>query len=67
MEKHLSEWHVFDASDRTTYPRADARIQVRFDDGKFEEGDSRMFFPVGKLLPCSSISAWRYIKAAGLR
>jgi hypothetical protein len=59
---HVSDWHVFDPSDRGTYPREKAPVQVRFDDGKLEEGDSRMFFPQTKLLPCSSIIAWRYVE-----
>jgi hypothetical protein len=64
---HLSDWHLFYASDRKTYPKVNAPVQVRFDDGKFEEGASRMFFPLATLLPCSSISAWRYIKSVAQR
>ena len=64
---HLSDWHVFDSSDRKTYPAVDAPVQVRFDDGNFEEGASRMFFPQTKMLPCSSINAWRYIKGFAQR
>ena len=59
---HLSDWHVFDPSDKNTYPEENSPVQIKFDDGKFEEGESRMFFPKVKLLPGSSISAWRYIK-----
>jgi len=44
-----------------------APVQVRFVDGKFEEGQSRMFFPRVDLLPCSSITAWRYIKGVAQR
>jgi hypothetical protein len=58
----LSEWHVFNPCDRKTYPKVAAPIQVRFDDGQTEEGDSEKYFPRGKLLASSSISAWRYIK-----
>lgn len=54
MEKHLSDWHVFNPSGRKSYPKVDAPVQVRFDDGRCEEGDSWMFFPIDKLLPCSS-------------
>jgi hypothetical protein len=64
---HLSDWRVFDPTDRKTYPAMDAPVQVKFDDGKFEEGASRMFFPQTKLLPGSSINAWRYIKGAAQR
>jgi hypothetical protein len=59
---HLSDWNPFHPSDRKSYPRVAATVQVRFDDGMIEEGDSRMFFPAGTLLPCSSIIAWRYIQ-----
>jgi hypothetical protein len=62
MMAHLSDWHRFNPSDRKTYPKVKAPVQVRFDDGKFEEGDSRTFFPKTKLLPSSSIDGWRYIK-----
>jgi hypothetical protein len=59
---HVSDWRVFNPCDKRTYPKLKAPVQVRFDDGKLEEGDSRMFFPQTALLPCSSIKAWRYIK-----
>ena len=58
----VSHWHTFNPSDRKTYPKVESPVQVRFDDGRCEEGDSRTFFPVAMLLPCSSIHAWRYIK-----
>jgi hypothetical protein len=64
---HLSDWHMFDPTDRRTYPTVDASVQVKFDDGKYEEGGSRMFFPQVKLLPCSSINAWRYLKGVAQR
>jgi hypothetical protein len=59
---HLSNWHVFDPTDRKTYPKVAAPVQVRFEDGRLEEGDSRMFFPRVEPLPSSSIIGWRYIK-----
>jgi hypothetical protein len=64
MMVHLSDWHRFNPSDRKTYPKVKAPVQVRFADETFEEGDSRMFFPQTRLLPSSSIHAWRYIKIA---
>jgi hypothetical protein len=64
---HLSDWHVFDSTDRRTYPKVDALVQVRFDDGGLREGDSRTFFPRTELLPTSSIVGWRYIKGVPLR
>jgi hypothetical protein len=63
----LSDWHRFDPSDRGTYPKEKALVQVRFDDGKLEEGGSRIFFPLTQLLPCSSINAWRYVKGDSQR
>jgi hypothetical protein len=59
---HISEWHVFDPSDRSTYPKVSALVQVRFADGGLQEGGSRTFFPVTKVLPNSSITAWRHIQ-----
>ena len=61
---HLGDWHVFDPTDRKTYPKVNSPVQVKFDDGEFEEGDSRVFFPRVELLPTSSINAWRYIKGS---
>jgi hypothetical protein len=64
---HLSDWHVFDPSDRRTYPKVAAPVQVRFDNGQMEEGDSRTFFPRTGLLPSASITDWRYIKGLAQR
>jgi hypothetical protein len=64
---HLSDWHVFDSTDRRTYPKVDAPVQVRFDDGGLNEGDSRTFFPRAELLATSSIVSWRYIKSIAQR
>ena len=64
---HLSDWHVFDPCDRKTCPRDIAPVQVKFDDGRTEEGDSLTYFPKLMLLPTSSIKARRYIKATDLR
>jgi hypothetical protein len=52
-----TDWHKFDPNDRKTYPNVEAPVEVRFDDGRTEEGDSRRFFPAKK----SSIAAWRYL------
>jgi hypothetical protein len=59
---HISEWHVFDPTDRVTYPKVSALVQIRFADGKFQEGDSRTFLSFTKLLLNSSITGWRYIQ-----
>lgn len=66
MEEHLSDWHVFTSSDRNSYPRVDAPVQVRFSNGEQVEGSSRRYFPRNKLLPTSSITGWRYIKRSSL-
>ena len=58
---------MFDSTDRRTYPKADAPVQVRFDDGGLKEGDSRVFFPRAELLATSSIVSWRYIKSIAQR
>jgi hypothetical protein len=58
---HLSDWHEFNPGDRRTYPKVEAPVQVRFDDGRLDEGDSQTFFPRRGLLPTSSIIGWRYI------
>ena len=48
---HLSDWHVFNPSDRKTYPKVNAPVQVRFDSGQTEEGDSLKFFPQESCFP----------------
>jgi hypothetical protein len=67
MMAHLSDWRLFNQIDRKTYPKVKAPVQVRFDDGKLEEGDSRTFFPKTRLLPSSSINGWRYIEVISQR
>ena len=57
---------MFDSTDRRTYPKVDASVQVRFDDGVLEEGDGLMFFPRAELLATSSIVGWRYVKGVPL-
>lgn len=58
----LSDWRDFNPSERGTYPKVDAPLQVRFESGWSEEGTASKFFPMTGLLPVSSILAWRYIK-----
>jgi hypothetical protein len=64
---HLSDRHVFDPSDKKTYLKVVAPVQVRFDNGQMEEGDSRTFFPRTGLLPSVSIIGRRYIKGVAQR
>jgi hypothetical protein len=64
---HLSDWHVLEPNDRKTYPKVNTPVQVRFEDGRLAEGDSRMFFPQTKLLAASAINVWRYIKGVAQR
>src|ERR1700744_1249028 len=64
---HLSDWHDFNPADRATYPKVDAPVQVKFNNGRMEEGGSRTYFPQVRLLPASSIEAWRYIQGVSQR
>ncbi len=59
---HLSEWHSFDANDRSTYPKTVSAIQVKYADGGLASGQTFDFFPV-LTVPKSPIVGWRYIKA----
>jgi hypothetical protein len=65
--EHLSDWHAFNPRDRSTYPKVNAPLQIRFESGRIEEGMASVFLPRIGLLPVSSIRAWRYIndKAIG--
>jgi hypothetical protein len=60
--EHLSDWHKLNSDDRGTYPHIAHRVQVRFANGRLEEGDRSMFFPASGVLPDSQITRWRYIK-----
>jgi hypothetical protein len=64
--EHLSEWHAFNRGDRSTYPKVNAQMQVRFETGYIEEGTAFEFFPRTGPLPVPSILAWRYIKDKGV-
>jgi hypothetical protein len=64
--KHLSDWRTFERTDRETYPRVDARVQVEFENGRIEEGNSLEFFPRSGHLPASTITAWRYLKQVNI-
>ena len=67
MMAHLSDWHVFNPTDRNTYPKGNSPVQFKFDDGKFADGESRTFFPQVNPLPGSSINAWRYVRGVAQR
>jgi hypothetical protein len=58
---HISDWHDFNAEDWATYPKVNATVQVKFDSGRLQEGETRTFFPREGNLEGSSIAAWRYI------
>ena len=64
--KPCSDWRAFDPADRSTYPKVDASLQVKFENGRIEEGPASEFFPGTGLLPVSSIVAWRYIKGKAI-
>jgi hypothetical protein len=59
---HIGDWHDFKPADRSTYPRVDAPVQVRFDNGRIDEGEHSRFFPELGHSRNSSITGWRYIK-----
>jgi hypothetical protein len=59
---HLSEWHRFDASDRSTYPKTSSAIQVKYAEGGLASGHTFDFFPMLKV-PESPIIGWRYVRA----
>jgi hypothetical protein len=60
--KHLSDWHKLNPDDRSTYPQVAHMVQVRFVNGKMEEGERSMFFPADGVLHDCQITGWRYIK-----
>ena len=64
--EHLSEWHVFDPTDRSTYPKVQAPVQVRYNDGRTAEGICGDFFPLVTVLIGPPITEWRYIKGLSL-
>jgi hypothetical protein len=64
--KHLSNWHDFNPEDRSTYPKVDAAVQVRYDGGSEAEGYRDDFFPLCRRLSDSTIVNWRYIKATDI-
>jgi hypothetical protein len=60
---HVSNWHDFNPEDRSTYPKVEAAVQVRYGSGSEAEGYRDDFFPHCNLLSGSTIVNWRYIKA----
>jgi len=59
---HLSNWHSFNGHDRTTYPKVNSPIQVKYADGSLVVGYTLDFSP-SLVVPKSPIIGWRYIKA----
>ena len=47
---HLSDWQVFDSTDRRTYPKVDAPVQVRVDDGGLKR-ETAECSPTGGVAP----------------
>jgi hypothetical protein len=60
--EHMSDWHSFDPNYRSTYPKVNSPVQVKYAKGSVAEGDRRKFFPREELLSDSLIVGWRYIK-----
>jgi hypothetical protein len=65
--EHLSAWHEFDPKDRSTYPKVDSPVQVRFADGALADGTCHAFFSRNKMLAESRITRWRYVKDKAVR
>ena len=64
--EHLSEWHDLTPSDRDTYPKVDAPLQVQYDNGGLFTGYRDDFFPrEGHLLSDSRITCWRLPQGPG--
>ena len=59
---YLSDWHACDPSDRSTFPKVSARVQIRYKNGSLFEGNREDFFPQTGLLTGSLINGWRYIR-----
>jgi hypothetical protein len=59
--EHLSDWHAFDPDNRTTYPKVDAPVQVRYANGLHIEAMMALAF-FSKVDAFSTITGWRYIK-----
>ena len=59
---YLSDWHACDPSDRSTFPKVSARVQIRYKNDGLSEGNREDFFPETGLLTGSLIDAWRYIR-----
>jgi hypothetical protein len=47
--EHLSDWHSFDPNNRSTYPKVNSPIQVKYANGSPAEGACRKFFPLLQL------------------
>ena len=58
---HPSNWHSFNGYDRTTYPKVNLPMQVKYADGSLAVGYTLDFFP-SLTVPKSPIIGWRYIK-----
>jgi hypothetical protein len=60
--RQVSEWHDFNPTDPSTYPKVDGPIQVKFYSGRIEEGHYFGSFTTSSLLGSSAIVSWRYIR-----
>jgi hypothetical protein len=59
--RQVSEWHDFNPTDPSTYPKVDGPIQVKFYSGRIEE---RYYFGsfATRNLGSSAVVSWRYIR-----
>jgi hypothetical protein len=59
---YLSEWHVFNPADRSTYPTVTYLTQVRDASGATEEGDFLKLVSLARRGLKPMITGWRYIR-----
>jgi hypothetical protein len=57
-------WHSFDPKDASTYPKVDAPLQVRLNNGSQVEGEFKQLFQPSQAV---RIIGWRYIKEKAIR
>jgi hypothetical protein len=63
---HIGEWHHFDPTDGSTYPKVNSPIQVRDAIGGRSEGDFLKLVSDARKLLKPRIIGWRYIKARAI-
>lgn len=55
-------WHTLDPNDASTYPTVNGLVQVKYSDGRMEQGECRKFFRQRQFVAVSDITSWRYMR-----